>query len=121
MVDRIIVSYDFHSKKEYDEYMDEHPKADKSNHKVLDQTPAKDKKNNKKFEKIRKKVEQHTTKDGEGDLDIKISGSCDMVKNLVSAIGGKTRFEEGENGRCTGHMSLNDKNAEKLLASVRGK
>jgi hypothetical protein len=123
MVEKIIVSYDFHSKKEYDEYMDAHPKADKSNHKIVDLITKKDK-NDSKLDKIREKVEKHTTKDsgGEGNVEIKISGSCDMVRNLVSAIGGKsTRVEEDKSGRCTGFLKLNDDDAKKLLSSVRGK
>ncbi len=122
MVERIIISYDFHSKKEYDEYMDAHPKADKSNHKVVDLSADKDKKDT-KVESIRKKVEKYTPKGkGEGSLEVKISGSCDMVKSLLSAISGKsTRLEESKSGRCTGHINLNDKEAEKFLASVRGR
>jgi len=121
IVKKIIVSYDFHSQKEYDEYMDVHPKADKSNHKIVDLITDKTKKDD-KLDKIRKNVEKHTTKkDGEGSLEVKVSGSCDMVKNLLSAIGGKTRLEEGKSGRCVGYINLNDNAAEKFLASVRGK
>ena len=74
------------------------------------------------LDKIRKKVEKNTAKkDGEGNLEVKVSGSCDMVKNLLSAIGDKTRLEEGKSGRCVGYINLNDNAAEKFLASVRGK
>jgi hypothetical protein len=121
IIEKVIVSYDFHSKKEYDEYMDAHPKADKSNHKIVDLITKKDK-NDSKIDKIREKVEEHTTKEGDkGSVDIKISGSCDMVRNLVSAIGGKsTRVEEDKSGRCAGFLKLNEDDAKRLLSSVRG-
>ena len=120
ITERIIISYDFHSKKEYDEYMDEHPKADKSNHKLLD-LKKNTSKNTDKYDKVREKVEESTSKKNSGSLSIKISGSCDIVKDLLSAIGGSKSVKEEENGSCTGSISLSNEKAVKLLSALRGK
>ena len=47
---------------------------------------VKDTSSSTKYDKIRKKVEKQTKrKKGDGNLDIKISGSCEIVKNLLSS------------------------------------
>ena len=120
IVEKIIVSYDFHNKKEYDEYMDEHPKANKSNHKIVEliKKPSK----NDKYDKIRKKVEDQTKgKSSGGNINIKVSGSCETVKELLSAMGGSSSVKENEDGSCVGSISLGKEKAEKLISAIRGK
>ena len=122
ITERIVTSYDFHSKKEYDEYMEEHPKANKSIHKIVDTKKDTSKDKTDKYEKVRKKVEENIKeKEFDGNLTLSISGSCDMVKGILSAIGGSESFKEKENGRCVGNVSLNKKKADMLLSTLRRK